>query len=97
MSQLPARPALSVTSNPVTRALREGKVCLGALSITIPSAACQRNGIAGGPHVASAEALQEWADRGATFMSCGFDGDLLLKAFGELGEQTRQLMGDRLL
>ena len=45
----------------------------------------------------SAEAVQEWAHRGATFMSCGFDGDLLLKAFGELGEQTRQLMGDRLL
>jgi 4-hydroxy-2-oxoheptanedioate aldolase len=58
-------------------------------------AACKRNGIAGGPHVSSAEAVERWADRGATFMSCGFDGDLLAQAFKALGQQVRERMGDR--
>ena len=59
-------------------------------------AAGKRNNVAVGPHVSSAEAARYWADRGATFMSCGFDGELLLQAFRALGQQTRDLLGDRL-
>jgi 2-keto-3-deoxy-L-rhamnonate aldolase RhmA len=58
--------------------------------------ACKRNHVAGGPHVGSAEAVRYWADRGATFLSCGFDGELLLQAFTTLGKQTRHLLGDRM-
>src|SRR5712692_8234891 len=39
VSDLPRRQPISVLTNPVTRALREGKVCVGALSITFPSPA----------------------------------------------------------
>ncbi|HLZ08252.1 MAG TPA: aldolase/citrate lyase family protein [Chloroflexota bacterium] len=59
--------------------------------------ACRKNGIAGGPHVSTAEAVQEWADRGATFMSCGFDGELLLRGFKQLRERVHHLLGDRVL
>jgi 2-keto-3-deoxy-L-rhamnonate aldolase RhmA len=59
-------------------------------------AACQRNGIAGGPHVGSAEAARAWAERGATFMSVGFDGALLLEASRRLMADARDLLGPRL-
>ena len=58
-------------------------------------AACRQNGIAGGPHVGSAEAARMWADRGATFMTYGLDSVMLLEASqravvglsGQLGER----------
>lgn len=59
-------------------------------------AACKRNGISGGPHVSSAAAAREWADRGATFMSCSFDGALLLEASSKMAGEVRDLLGDRL-
>jgi 2-keto-3-deoxy-L-rhamnonate aldolase RhmA len=59
-------------------------------------AACSRNGVAGGPHVDSVEALTEWADRGALFMSCAFDGELLLHAARRLMQETRASLGERL-
>jgi 2-keto-3-deoxy-L-rhamnonate aldolase RhmA len=59
-------------------------------------AACKRHGIAGGPHVSSAAAAREWADRGATFMSCSFDGALLLEASKQLAGGIHDLLGDRL-
>jgi 2-keto-3-deoxy-L-rhamnonate aldolase RhmA len=60
-------------------------------------AACKRNGVAGGPHVSTAEAVETWANRGATFMSCGFDGALLLDAFTALGRGVHARLAGRLL
>ena len=60
-------------------------------------AACQRHGVAGGPHVGSAEEARAWADRGARFMSCSFDGALLLGAMTRLGQDARRLVGERML
>lgn len=39
--------------------------------------ACRQNGIAGGPHVGSAQAIRKWTNRGATFMSYGMDASRL--------------------
>ena len=58
--------------------------------------ACRRNGIAGGPHVGGAEAAHDWAERGATFMSCSFDGALLLAASKQIVEGARGLLGARM-
>ncbi|MBI2939710.1 MAG: hypothetical protein HYY04_04665 [Chloroflexi bacterium] len=60
-------------------------------------AACRRHGIAGGLNVATAEAVREWVDRGATFVSCGFDGPWLLETSRSLAERARHLLGDRML
>ena len=59
-------------------------------------AACRQNGIAGGPHVGSAEAVRKWADRGATFMSYGMDGAMLLEASRRAVEGISGLLGERL-
>jgi 2-keto-3-deoxy-L-rhamnonate aldolase RhmA len=60
-------------------------------------AACRQSGIAGGPHVGSPAAVREWADRGATFMSCGWDGALLLDASVAMAGGARDLLGERML
>lgn len=58
-------------------------------------AACAKNRIAGGPHVGNAEAAMEWADRGATFMSCGFDGGILLDAAERIANEVHHELGKR--
>ena len=60
-------------------------------------AAVQRHGIAGGPHIGSVDEALEWADKGATFMSYGFDGDMLLQASKLFVGGVRDLLGERLL
>ena len=57
--------------------------------------ASERNHVAWGPHVGSAEEVRDWAERGATFMSCGFDGELLLKSWKSLATCADELLGDR--
>ncbi len=57
--------------------------------------ACESNRVAWGPHVGRPEEVKHWADRGATFMSCGFDGDLLLQTWKDTAQRTYELLGDR--
>ncbi len=59
--------------------------------------AVKRHGIAGGPHIGSIEESLEWADKGATFMSYGYDGDMLMQASKQFVGGVRDLLGDRLL
>ena len=59
-------------------------------------AACRQNGIAGGPHVGSAEEARKWADRGATFMSYGLDGVMLLEASQRAVAGLSDQLGERL-
>ena len=59
-------------------------------------ATCRHNGIAGGPHVDSAEAARTWTDRGATFMSYSFDGAMLLAASQQAVAGVRDLLGERM-
>ena len=59
--------------------------------------AAARHGIAGGPHVSSAEEAEAWADRGATFMAYSFDGGMLAGAARAAIASTQDLIGDRLL
>lgn len=58
--------------------------------------ACRQNGIAGGPHVGSAQAIRKWADRGATFMSYGMDGSMLMEASRRAVDEISGLLGERL-
>lgn len=74
---------------------RDHPLMRAAIERTI--AACERNGIAGGPHVGSPEAAHEWATRGARFMSLSFDGALLLEASRAAVSGARKLLGDRML
>ena len=60
-------------------------------------AAVKRHGIAGGPHIGSIDESLEWADKGATFMSYGYDGDMLLQASKQFVGGVRGLLGNRLL
>ncbi len=60
-------------------------------------AAVKRHGIAGGPHIGSIDESLEWADKGATFMSYGYDGDMLLQASKQFVGGVRELLGGRLL
>ena len=60
-------------------------------------AAVKRHGIAGGPHIGSIEESLEWADKGATFMSYGYDGDMLMQASKQFVGGVAELLGDRLL
>ncbi len=60
-------------------------------------AACQQNNIAGGPHVMSAEAAHEWANRGARFMSLGFDGAFLMEASKTAANTVHELLRERML
>ena len=57
--------------------------------------ACERNSVAWGPHVGNPEEVKHWADRGATFMSCGFDGDLLLQTWKDTAQRANELLGGR--
>jgi 4-hydroxy-2-oxoheptanedioate aldolase len=59
--------------------------------------ACERHHVAGGPHVSSAEAAHEWANRGARFMSLSFDGAMLLDASRAAANAARELLRDRML
>ena len=60
-------------------------------------AAAKRHGVAGGPHVGSPEDAASWAEKGATFMSMGFDGALLLEASKDAVARCRKALGDRML
>jgi 2-keto-3-deoxy-L-rhamnonate aldolase RhmA len=60
-------------------------------------AACQRNGIAGGPHVSDRSTLATWVDRGARFFSYSFDGAMLLEGASQAACQVRDVVGERLL
>ncbi|MBI3976714.1 MAG: hypothetical protein HY331_00885 [Chloroflexi bacterium] len=60
-------------------------------------AACKRHGIAGGLHVGTAESAAEWADRGATFITCGVDGLFLLQGAQDTVARARGRLGERML
>jgi 2-keto-3-deoxy-L-rhamnonate aldolase RhmA len=60
-------------------------------------AAAKRHGVAAGPHIGSIDEALEWADKGATFMSYGYDGDMLLQASKQFVGGVRELLGDRLV
>jgi 4-hydroxy-2-oxoheptanedioate aldolase len=59
--------------------------------------ACERNGIAGGPHVSDQAALGAWVERGARFFSYSFDGAMLLEGASQAACQARDVVGARLL
>lgn len=58
--------------------------------------ACERNGLAWGLHVSDSEALRTWTDRGATFMTFDFDGDLMFKALRANVNAAASQLGNRL-
>ena len=60
--------------------------------------AVKRAGIAGGPHTGrSAKEIAGWVEQGATFMSVTSDSSLLYEISAATVEETRDLVGDRLL
>ena len=58
--------------------------------------ACRQNGVAGGPHVGSAQVIRKWTNRGATFMSYGMDGSMLMDASRRAVEEISGLLGEHL-
>jgi len=57
---------------------------------------CSKKNIACGPHVNNPEDLKYWADKGANFMTCSFDGQLLLEASKSIMETARKLLGNKM-